>query len=108
GDVELGWMGALHPALAQAFDIAGKVYVMELDFALLRESVIPVATELSRFPSVRRDLAFLMGKDVPVSAVDETLREVAGADLKELVLFDLYQGQNIEKDKKSLALGLTF
>src|SRR5690606_23056973 len=33
GDVELGWMGALHPALAQAFDIAGKVYVMELDFA---------------------------------------------------------------------------
>lgn len=108
GEEVVGWIGALHPSLAQAFDIPGKVYLMELDFALLRESVIPVAAELSRFPSVRRDLAFVLDKSIPVSAVEAELRSVAGAELKELVLFDLYEGQNIEKDKKSLALGLTF
>jgi phenylalanyl-tRNA synthetase beta chain len=108
GDATLGWIGALHPRLLQELDITGKVFVLELDFALLRESAIAVATELSRFPSVRRDLAFVLDKQTPVSAVETELRAVAGAELKELVLFDLYQGQNIEKDKKSLALGLTF
>jgi phenylalanyl-tRNA synthetase beta chain len=108
GDATLGWIGALHPRLLQELDITGKVFVMELDFALLRESAIAVAAELSRFPSVRRDLAFVLDKETPVSAVEAELRNVAGAELKELVLFDLYQGQNIEKDKKSLALGLTF
>jgi phenylalanyl-tRNA synthetase beta chain len=108
GDATLGWIGALHPRLLQELDITGKVFVMELDFSLLRESAIAVAAELSRFPSVRRDLAFVLDKQTPVSAVEAELRSAAGAELKELVLFDLYQGQNIEKDKKSLALGLTF
>ncbi|MDR0779375.1 MAG: phenylalanine--tRNA ligase subunit beta [Pseudomonadales bacterium] len=108
GEDHLGWIGALHPRLLQALDITGKVFLMELDFTLLRASAIAVATELSRFPSVRRDLAFVLDAKTPVSAVEAQLRKIAGTELKELVLFDLYQGQNIEKDKKSLALGLTF
>ncbi|HWK53105.1 MAG TPA: phenylalanine--tRNA ligase subunit beta [Hyphomicrobiales bacterium] len=104
----LGWIGALHPQLLQVLDIPGKAFLMELDFALLREAALPVAVELSRFPSVRRDLAFVLDRDVPVSALEQTLREVAGSELKDLILFDLFAGQNIEKGKKSLALGLTF
>src|SRR5690606_1805101 len=67
----LGWIGALHPQLLQVLDIPGKAFLMELDFALLRQAALPVAVELSRFPSVRRDLAFVLDRDVPVSALEQ-------------------------------------
>lgn len=104
----VGWIGALHPRLQQALDIPGKVMVAELDFAELRAARIPVVQELSRFPSVRRDLAMVVAQSVSAQELLEELKGVAGADLQDLTLFDLYEGQNIEKGKKSLALGLTF
>jgi phenylalanyl-tRNA synthetase beta chain len=104
----VGWLGALHPSLLQALDITGKVYVLELDYAGIQAARITTVNELSRFPSVRRDLAILIGQEVSAEAVRKTLHDTAGPDLSELHLFDLYQGGNIEKGKKSLALGLTF
>lgn len=108
GKQPIGWLGALHPKLLQALDIKGKVFLLELDYSTLKESLIPVVTELSRFPAVRRDLAILIDQDSSAEAVQQALREVAGTDLLELQLFDLYQGENLQKGKKSLALGLTF
>lgn len=108
GEDSFGWIGALHPKLIQALDIVGKVYLLELDFAALSQSQIPTVSELSRFPAVRRDLAIVIDDKVSAEAVQKLLRETAGDVLKELQLFDLYQGANIQKGKKSLALGLTF
>lgn len=108
GEHALGWIGAMHPKIAQGLDIAGKVLLMELDFALLKEAQIPAVNELSRFPAVRRDLAIVIAQEVSADAVQQVLRGAAGPDLHELQLFDLYQGANIQKGKKSLALGLTF
>jgi phenylalanyl-tRNA synthetase beta chain len=82
--------------------------VLELDYAGIQAARITTVNELSRFPSVRRDLAILIGQEVSAEAVRKTLHDTAGPDLSELHLFDLYQGGNIEKGKKSLALGLTF
>ena len=70
------------------------------------QRAIPAATALSRYPSVRRDLAFVVAEDVPWAAVDATVREAAGPVLKQLLLFDRYQGKGVEAGFKSLAMGL--
>ncbi len=108
GTHPVGWVGALHPKLVHGLDITGKVFLLELDYAQVKETVIPAVAELSRFPAVRRDLAILIGQEVSAEAVQQVLRATAGQDLYELQLFDLYQGDKIQKGKKSLALGLTF
>lgn len=108
GEEHLGWIGALHPKLIQALDIVGKVFLLELDYVALGAAHIPAVSELSRFPAVRRDLAIVIAQDISAEAVQQALREAAGEALQELQLFDLYQGANIAKGKKSLALGLTF
>ena len=104
----VGWIGALHPLLQQALDIPGKVFLAELDFDLLRRARLPEARELSRFPQVRRDLAVVVAEDIAAQAVMDSLRKNAGESLIDVVLFDVYQGENIGRGKKSLALGLTF
>jgi phenylalanyl-tRNA synthetase beta chain len=108
GEQAVGWVGAVQPKLSQALDITGKVLLLELDYAALKETQIPAVSELSRFPAVRRDLAIVIGQEVSAEAVQNVLRATAGPELQELQLFDLYQGGNIQKGKKSLALGLTF
>lgn len=106
--IAVGWLGALHPKLIQAIDVPGKVYLLELDYELIKPGNVAVVTELSRFPLVRRDLALIVGQSVTAGSIHQLLKSTAGPDLKELIIFDLYDGQNIEKGKKSLALGLTF
>jgi phenylalanyl-tRNA synthetase beta chain len=63
---------------------------------------------LSPFPAVRRDLALLVGRDVASSDVLAAARSAAGEILRDLTLFDVYQGKGIDPERKSLALGLTF
>jgi phenylalanyl-tRNA synthetase beta chain len=104
----VGWIGALHPKIIQAIDMPGKVYLLELDYELIKPSTIAAVTELSRFPLIRRDLALIVDQSVTAESIHQLVKKTAGPDLKELVIFDLYEGQNIEKGKKSLALGLTF
>ncbi|MES2624322.1 MAG: phenylalanine--tRNA ligase subunit beta [Pseudomonadota bacterium] len=104
----VGWIGALHPKIIQALDVPGKVYLLELDYELIKPGNVAVVTELSRFPLVRRDLALTVDKAVSAGSIHDLLKKTAGSDLKELIIFDLYEGQNIAAGKKSLALGLTF
>jgi len=104
----LGWVGALSAKAQQHIDIPGKIYVMELDMTLLAPAVLPIYRELSRFPSVRRDIALVIDAAQETGPVEALIREKAGEFLTDIVIFDVYQGQNIGKTKKSLALGLTF
>jgi len=75
---------------------------------VLAPADLPVYQELSRYPSVRRDLALILDAAQETGAVEALIRKKAGENLSDIVIFDVYQGQNIEKTKKSLALGLTF
>ncbi len=104
----VGWLGALSPLAQQALDITGKIYMMELDQAAIIPSRLPVYQALSRYPSVRRDLAVIVDACQESGAIRDLIRETAGELLQEIVIFDVYQGQNIGKTKKSLAIGLTF
>ena len=67
---------------------------------------LPRAAELSRFPSVRRDLAFVVADEVPWAAISATARSVAGPLFRDLLLFDRYVGAGVESGQKSLAMGL--
>ncbi|MBB5208207.1 phenylalanine--tRNA ligase subunit beta [Chiayiivirga flava] len=106
GDVRVGVLGHLHPALAQALDIDGEVLAFELDAEALVERVLPRAADLSKYPSVRRDLAVVVAQDTPWSALEASLRAALGPLLREVRLFDQYRGTGLEPGFKSLAMGL--
>lgn len=102
----IGWIGQLHPRLLQALQIDVDVLGFELDLAPLAARALPRAAELSRFPSVRRDLAFLVPEAVAWSALANSVRGAVGPLLREVVLFDRYVGPGVEAGFKSLAMGL--
>ncbi|MCW4453872.1 phenylalanine--tRNA ligase subunit beta [Flavobacterium sp. MXW15] len=102
----IGWIGQLHPRLARALEIDVDVVAFELDLEPLVARSVPRAGELSRFPSVRRDLAFLVPEEVSWAALSATIRASVGPLLRDVVLFDRYVGQGVEPGFKSLAMGL--
>lgn len=104
----LGWIGALHPSVADALGLAGHALVFELALEPLLRGRLPHFRELSKFPAVRRDIAVVVDYSVPVDVVSDIIRQAAPDTLQELKLFDLYTGKGIDPGRKSLALGLTF
>ncbi len=104
--VAIGWIGQIHPRLVKAMDIEADVYAFELDLEPLTARRLPRAGELSRFPAVRRDLAFLVPEQVAWADLAATVRQAAGPLLRDLNLFDRYVGQGVEPGFKSLAMGL--
>ncbi|QWP79070.1 phenylalanine--tRNA ligase subunit beta [Lysobacter sp. K5869] len=105
-ELRLGWIGQLHPRLQRALDLDGEVIAFELDLAGLTERAVAKAGAQSKYPSVRRDRAFIVADSVPWAAIQATVQAAAGASLRELVLFDRYQGKGVETGFKSLAMGL--
>ena len=106
--VAVGWLGALHPKLADALDIPDALYLFELDWAAVRDIALPVPGGVSEFPSSRRDLAFVVDESVAASAVAEVIREAAGPLLMSLQTFDVYRGTGLPSGRKSIAFGLIF
>ena len=105
-DVTVGWLGRLHPQLARQLDLDPATCVFELDYAALGSGRLARFAAISRFPSIRRDLAVVVDAGIAADAVLEVVREAAGELLQELVIFDIYQGQGVEKGRKSMAFGL--
>ncbi|WP_045769933.1 phenylalanine--tRNA ligase subunit beta [Xanthomonas albilineans] len=105
-ETRIGWIGQLHPRLLQAMQIDVEVIGFELDLAPLVARPLPRAAELSRFPSVRRDLAIVVPEAVRWMAVAQSVRAAVGPLLREVVLFDRYVGHGVEAGCKSLAMGL--
>lgn len=102
----LGWMGLLHPALEKALDTGGRTYVFELDLDQLEADAIPAFAPISRYPAIRRDLAVVVDRDVTFAALKACVRRAAPDFLRDIGLFDVYTGENIESNRKSLALSL--
>ncbi|WP_411834338.1 phenylalanine--tRNA ligase subunit beta [Pseudoxanthomonas mexicana] len=104
--VHIGWIGQLHPRLARDLDLDTDVIAFEIDLAALSARALPRAGELSRYPSVRRDFAFVVPEQVPWAAIETTVKAATGPLLRQIVLFDRYVGQGVEAGFKSLAMGL--
>ena len=108
GDRPIGWVGSLHPRLEKAFGLSQSVFLFELDLAGVSEKALPAYSKLSKFPSIRRDIAIIVDQSVSASAISKSL---AGSKINELIshrIFDVYQGDGVEAKQKSLALGLIF
>jgi phenylalanyl-tRNA synthetase beta chain len=106
GDRRAGWAGAIHPAVLKALGIKARVYAFELDIEVIASREVPNAKNISRFPSVRRDLAFTVPLGVNYRQVRECVTDLAGGLLAKMIIFDVFSGQNVEKGYKSVAIGL--
>lgn len=105
--IRVGILGALDPALQRELGFNNRVYVFEIDIESLQKAKIPRIKELSKYPEVNRDLAIVVDVDVSAAQIIGNVRENAGDSLVDLRIFDVYQGDAVEKTKKSIALGLT-
>ncbi|HEX6331970.1 MAG TPA: phenylalanine--tRNA ligase subunit beta [Actinomycetota bacterium] len=106
----LGAFGEVHPKVAAAFDLGGRVAAGELDVEALqrRSSSITVVREPPRFPPVRRDLAFTVDAATPAGAVRDALVEAGGDLVDACLLFDVHVGPPLPADTKSLAFSVDF
>ncbi len=102
----VGWLGALHPAIAAKLDLGIDAYLFEIESEPAFEADVPKAAEISRFPAVRRDLAVVLAEDVSWDDVARAVRAEGGDLLREVRLFDVYRGEGIDSGLKSIALGL--
>lgn len=102
----VGSFGALHPQVAKNTDLRGPVFAFELDADALLSRAVPRARAVSRFPSIRRDLAFTVPRTVAVAALEAAAREGAGSLLKDLIVFDVFADDQRDIASKSVAMGL--
>ncbi|HEX6130868.1 MAG TPA: phenylalanine--tRNA ligase subunit beta, partial [Actinomycetota bacterium] len=106
----VGVVGELHPAVAAAFDVDGRVAVCELDVDALIAGARKEfrVREVPRVPPVRRDLAFVLPSDAPAGEVRAALEEAAGELFDDATLFDVYEGPPLPDGRKSLAFAVAF
>ena len=102
-DVQLGWLGVLHPALVQKLGLVNAPVLFELAVMPLLASTVPVHGEISRFQAVRRDLAVIVAQNLTAQSLLDAMHSAKIDNVIDIMLFDIYRGKGIDFDKKSLA-----
>lgn len=107
GGKRLATFGAVTKKLLKAFDIDNEVYYADLNWNELLKAIKNVKvnyTEISKFPAVKRDLALLLDKQIQFAEIERIAYETEKKLLKDVTLFDVYEGKNLESGKKSYAV----
>ncbi len=107
-DAAVGKLGRLHPALQKTLGFPSPVYLFELEADKVREKPVAAFSGLSQFPSVNRDLAVVVDRAVSFDDVRRCILQTSSKLLSKLELFDVYVGNNVDFDRKSLGFSLTF
>ncbi len=102
----LGWIGMLHPTLEKQFGFDGNVFLFELSQTVLLKRQVPKFESLSKFPSVRRDIALLIAEEVTFQTIQQVVEGCQEPLIKAVNVFDIYRGQGVEAGYKSVALAL--
>ena len=105
---QIGYVGALHPAIQSSLELVQTPYVFELYIQSISLQITAKYRKISKFPAVKRDLAIVIGTDISLNQVINCIKKAGSEALVNLELFDVYQGEGIDLGKKSVALGLTF
>ncbi|MEY4762975.1 MAG: phenylalanine--tRNA ligase subunit beta [Pseudomonadota bacterium] len=108
GGEVVGWLGELHPQWVRELDLPAAPLLFELDLLAATCHEVPKAHGISRFPQVRRDLSLSLPEGTPLSALRDRATVAGGSLLRDLRVFDVYQGPGIESGRKSVAFGLIF
>jgi len=105
---KIGSLGALHPALEAKLGFSQKVYLFEIALKCFEHAAIPRFSTLSKFPSIRRDVAVIVDEKISLNQLKDVVNNAATGLLDNFQLFDVYQGKGIDSGRKSVAFGLTF
>ena len=101
---EIGIIGRVHPNVKK-----DEIYVFELSMNKLIKQIKPLKyKEASKYPSITKDMAFIIKKDVSSSDIQSIIKKVGGRLLADIDVFDVYVGENVGDDEKSIAYTLTF
>ena len=102
---KVGYFGQIHPSLLKQ-----EVYVLNLDLNYLQNLSIRSikAKEVSKYPTITKDMAFIVSKDLPCEEIIKVMQKNGGKLLKKIEVFDVYQGDKLKEDEKSIAFSLLF
>ena len=103
---KVGVVGMLHPQAQKDLGFKTPVAVFEIERSALSVRIIPQSKEISKFPSVRRDFAFVIDKTVSASALLKEIKAVGGNIVTDVGIFDVFESETLG-DKRSIALGVT-
>lgn len=110
-DDVLGYCGRLHPSLEREYDLGQKAYIFEVDFDMLKMAYLGLKTiyrPISRFPMVTRDVALLVDKSITHKELLQSFNKHVSNLVKQIELFDIYEGKGIPDGKKSMAYRVSF
>ena len=107
--VDVGFIGQVHPLVANNYGIDAEVYCAEVNFTALSALRLPDATyvPLPKYPSVTRDLSVICDEAVTVAQAEDVITAAAGKLLRSVRLFDIYRGAGVPEGKKSMAFSMT-
>ncbi len=108
GDLDVGYIGQVHPLVAKNYGVESEVYCAEINFTAIMDLQLPerTYTPLPKYPSVIRDLSFVCDESITVAQAEDVIQASAGKLLRSISLFDIYRGTGIPEGKKSLAFSL--
>ena len=108
GTKEIGKLGALSSNILERTGIKEDIFLFSLDIEALKIKSLKKFVTFSKFPSIQRDLSFVLDKDITSHELSILIKKEGGKDLIDLDLFDVYEGKGIEDSKKSIAISLTW
>lgn len=102
----VGSLGLIHPSVEKKLGLKHHVFLFEIKMSALATRVIPAYNEISKFPSISRDLAVVVDKNVSCEDLLKTVKKYGGQYLVQASVFDLYEGENLPVGKKSIAFSM--
>jgi phenylalanyl-tRNA synthetase beta chain len=101
-----GLLCMLHPTLEKQFGFDNPVFLFEINQDAVLERIVPKFSVLSKFPTVRRDLAVIVEADLPANAIIDCIHACNEPVIRDVQIFDIYRGQGVTEGFKSVALSL--
>ncbi len=105
---KIGTIGKVHPKVLGKYEISKDCYYFEICLEGLPDKKVKKVKPPAKFPSSTRDFAFVLNVDIPVGEIIEVIKKSAGTLCEDVELFDIYQGEQVGKDEKSIAVKLVF
>lgn len=104
---KVGYIGLIHPSVEKKLGLKHHVFLFEMQMSALKERKIPSYTEVSKFPSIRRDFAIVIDKAVAADEIVASVKRNGGNLVTNVNIFDVYQGEGLADNKKSIAFSIT-
>jgi len=104
----IGFLGSIHPVVLNKVGVKDDLFIFSFELDKLIFESSKSFEEYSKFPSSARDLAFVFDKEVNADEIKEVIQNSAGEFYKDLEIFDIYEGERIDADKKSIALSISW